>query len=289
MENLELGFKQARLITKEHAKTFYFASHFLSKEQADASYSVYAVCRISDDSVDISKNKLLMVAKIEDKIKMAYSEAGLEDDCLTAFRNTVNRYKIPKHYFDELLSGVKMDLNKTNYADFEQLKQYCYKVAGVVGLMMLKILGSNSKKAEEFAVDLGIAMQLTNILRDIKEDFNMDRIYLPKDEMKKFKIDQDLIKKGTVNQDFIDFMQFQIKRARYYYKQAEQGICLIKSMRCRLVTILMSKIYAGILTSIEKNNYDVFTKRAHTNILDKISIVISTLLRFKYLKFKNHP
>lgn len=279
------GIVLARDITRKYAKTFYFASHLLPKQQRLAAYSVYAICRISDDAVDNLDNtaKLESINNIKTKIESAFGQAKLTDELLLAFRETINKFKIPKEYFDTLIEGMFMDLEKTRYEDFSELHDYCYKVAGIVGLIMLKIYGYNNKGAEEYAVDLGIAMQLTNILRDVKEDFKRGRIYLPKEELNRFGVSEEDITSKRLNSNFKNLLKFQIERAKNYYKNSSLGIKMIGSLRSRLVVCAMRDMYAGILNSIEKNNYDVFSNRAYVNKLGKISILTKILLSGQYL------
>jgi len=283
--SLQKGFKEAEKITKKYAKTFYFASRFLPKDKRYASYAIYAICRISDNSVDNHSNLLNTAAlnKIAQDIQLAYSNSNLSEDLLLVFRETANNYKIPKEYFDELLSGMKLDLEKNRYRNFEELYNYCYKVAGVVGLIMLRIFGYANPEAEKYSVKLGIAMQLTNILRDINEDFLRGRIYLPVEEMAKFNVNENHITKQTIDNNLINLIKFQIERAREYYTDAELGIKMIDDTACRLVVYVMKDIYAGILTSIEKNKYDVFSRRAQVSLARKMLISSGIILKRKYL------
>ena len=278
------GVIQAREITRKYGKSFYFASHFLDNEKKTAAYAVYAICRISDESVDDRKNSrnLENLTLIEQKISSAYQNAPLNDPLSAAFQQTINKYRIPKKYFDVLLEGMRMDLYKSRYDNFKELYDYCYKVAGVVGLIMLEIFGYTDPRAADHAVDLGIAMQLTNILRDIKEDFDRDRIYLPKDEMQRFEISQADISDSLNNDNFKAFIKFQIARSREYYKKAKQGIKMLADLNSRLVVLAMADIYSGILASIEKNNYNVFTKRACVSVPRKIIAVSKILLQREY-------
>lgn len=285
IDKLQLGFTQAKKITKKFAKTFYLSSLFLPKAKKNASYAVYAICRLSDESVDQStcldqENEL---KKLEQKISVAYSQLEIQESLLIAFRYTINNYNIPKEYFDTLIAGMRMDLEIKRYANFTALKDYCYKVAGVVGLIMLKIFGNKDNIAYDYAIKLGIAMQLTNILRDIKEDLGRERIYLPFDEMLKFNITENQLKKGQINEDFKNFIGFQIKRCEEFYTQSQTGIKLIDSRLCRFVILIMKEAYSGILHSIKKNNYDVFTKRACVSKFKKIKIISTILWERKYL------
>lgn len=285
-ESAALGFSRSRSITREYAKSFYFVSRFLPRGKRYASYSLYAICRATDEAVDCrtdvpSRENL---AKVKESIDSVYSDSRLESDLLRALRITVNQYRIPKHYFSQLLEGVYMDLNKKHYENFNELYSYCYHVAGVIGLMMLKIFGSQDPRAERHAVNLGIAMQLTNILRDIKEDYERGRIYLPRDEMEHFRVSESHISEENLDESFKALLRFNIRRAREYYANARPGIRMIDNARSRFVVCAMKEIYAGILYSIENNDYDIFSQRAHVNFAGKVRLALITVLRGEYLK-----
>jgi len=284
-KDIQKGFKVAKTITKNWAKTFYFASRLLSPEKRKAAYSIYAICRLSDDAVDNPANPsaLEQINKIKKNIDAVYNDKTLESYVLLAFKHTVNKYDIPKRYFDELIEGMYMDLEKKRYEDFNQLYLYCYRVAGVVGLIMLKIFGYNNSSAQQHAIDLGIAMQLTNILRDIKEDFGRGRIYLPLDEMTHFGILENHLQKAEVDDRFIAFLKFQIERTRKYYERSLKGINMISSVRSRLVVCTMKDLYAAILKAIENNGYDVFSRRAHINTLAKFGHTLNLFFKGEYL------
>jgi len=283
--DLSEGFAESRAITKKHAKSFYFASQFLPKDKRYAAYAVYAICRISDHCVDdpTASSSPLNLEDIKNKIIAAYGDDPLEDKVLLAFRQTVKKYHIPREYFDELIEGMYMDLDKSRYENFKELYRYCYKVAGVVGLIMLTIFGHEHPKTKIYAIRLGIAMQLTNILRDIKEDFNLGRIYLPKDEMERYGITEEMISQGRISKRFRHFLKFQIRRAKDYYHNSQKGIRMIGNMESRLVVCMMRDIYSGILGSIEKNRYDVFSRRAYVRTFTKILIACKLFLRRGHL------
>lgn len=277
--NITLGFKEAEKITGYFAKTFYLASLLLPPDKKRASHVVYAICRICDEAVD-SQNAIPTLDdlnKIRSNIEAAYSESRLTEPLLLAFRKTITDYEIPKEYFYELLDGMHMDLTKSRYADFEELYSYCYKVAGVVGLIMLKIFNCEDKKAEKSAIELGIGMQLTNILRDINEDFQRGRIYIPTSEMKRFSISEETLTRKEVNDKFRIMMQDLVGITKQYYQKAEIGVGLIPCKRCRIVITSMLSMYSEILNEIEKNNYDIFSKRAHLGKLRKIGMILNIL------------
>lgn len=287
-EKLKLaqGYREAKKITQQKGKGFYFSSFFLPRKKKRQAYSIYAVCRLSDDAVDCQssnsqKEKYLL--EIKNRVSLAYAGQMPESALMQAFSKTVKSLAIPSQYFFQLIEGMEMDLEKSTYASFEELYQYAYKAAGVVGLIMLFLFEFKDDAAKEPAIALGVAMQLTNILRDIKEDFFQNRTYLPQDELRKFQVNISDLNRNPLGKNFIEFMKFQTKRAQDYYKKAELGIKLIPGRRCRLTILLMKNIYAAILTEIKKNNYDVWNKRLDTSFFTKVVISLKTIFKFNYL------
>ncbi|MCU0651843.1 MAG: phytoene/squalene synthase family protein [Candidatus Omnitrophica bacterium] len=269
LDNIALGLRRAARATRRYAKSFYFSSLFLPPAKRDAFYSIYAICRLSDEATDKDAS-LFELSNIKRSIDAVYEGQSPHNNLLLAFKKSVEDYDIPKKYFEDLVDGMYMDFVKQRYANFAELEEYCYKVAGVIGLIVLKILGSQSPEAKEYAVHIGIAMQLTNILRDIKEDYQRGRIYLPQDEMSSFGVSEADIANANLNDNFRSLMKFQIKRARTWYHNSEPGFKLIDKKRERFVAYNMKEIYSGILDSIEKNHYDVFSKRAYVSLIGKI-------------------
>lgn len=284
-QKLRLGFRRAKEITRKFARTFYLASLFLPSKKKYASYAIYALCRISDETVDSGdgRNRESELKSLEEKISGACSGSSTADPLLAAFSHTLKRYRIPKEYFDALIRGMRMDLEITRYPDFSSLQEYCYNVAGVVGLIMLKVFGYKDSHAEGYAVKLGIAMQLTNILRDIKEDLCRKRLYLPQDELSEFKVSEKQLSEGRLDENFRKFMRFQIERCRAFYRESLEGVGLIESRICRFTVLCMGGIYSAILENIEKNGYDVFRRRACAGKLKKILMILKITMQGKYL------
>lgn len=280
VETINIGYRRAEKITRKYAKSFYFASLFLSKEKKDAVYSIYAICRLSDEATDKDAS-LAELSAIKRNIDAVYANEELNINILLAFKETIYKYSIPRYYFDELIEGMYMDFRKKYYEDFTGLKAYCYRVAGVVGLMMLRIFGFKDPEAENYAVNLGIAMQLTNILRDIKEDCERGRIYLPREDLSLFGVSENDIARGIADKKFKALLKFQVDRARKFYADSEPGIQMITDLRCRFATELMKEIYSGILDEIEKNDYDVFSKRVYVKSWGKIIRAFRAMRRFK--------
>jgi 15-cis-phytoene synthase len=186
-----------------------------------------------------------------------------------AWSNLLKTYKIPQNLPLELMKGVLMDTHVKRYETFDDLYVYCFRVASTVGLMSSEIFGYEKPETLIHAEALGIAMQLTNILRDVKEDALMKRIYLPQEDLRNFRVGEDQIFENRLDENFAELMKFQIKRARSFYQKAEAGISFLEK-DARFPVLLASRIYARILDEIEKQNYDVFRRRAHTTARQKI-------------------
>jgi phytoene synthase len=283
-KTIQSGIRTAREITKEYAKTFYFASKFLSRDKRCAAYSIYSICRITDEIVDTAEGSISSegLIKLRRKIEAAYGNVELNDNLLVTFKYMINKYQIPKQYFYQLIEGMDMDLNKRRYKNFAELYSYCYKVAGIVGLIILKTFGYENPAAEQYAINLGVAMQLTNIIRDIKEDFQKGRIYLPEEEMSTFGVDEKHIASEKLDDNFINLLKFQIKRVRQCYASCTPGIKMINNLRSRFVVCVMKDLYSQILDAVERNGYDVFSKRAYINNNKKIISVLKILIKGEY-------
>ena len=182
----------------------------------------------------------------------------------------MNRYGIEKQPFLDLLKGVSMDLGPVRIADWPQLRDYCYHVASVVGLMMARIFELRDEAGRERAIDLGIAMQLTNILRDVGEDFAMGRVYLPADEMAAAGVASETLALDRVTEPLRALLRQQAARAREYYRRAEVGIPLLADDGSQFTVWLMRHVYAGILDEIEKADYEVLHQRAKTSFPRKL-------------------
>jgi 15-cis-phytoene synthase len=282
-ERLMAAYAHCRNITRHHAKTFYMATRFLPNHKQRSIFSIYGLCRYLDDLVDeaedLIQKKKINTRDVEDRLEEfktrllnAYEGKEQDDPILIAFSDTLNTYKISPELPLLLMEGVKTDLVKDRYNNFDEVYDYSYKVASVVGLMTSEVFGYSDPKAIGHAVDLGISMQLTNILRDVGEDLQKGRIYLPQDELREFGITESSLFDHTLDERFVGFMKFQIERTRSYYKSADQGIPMLSS-DSRLPVYLARENYSRILGKIEENHYDVFTKRAYLSSAEKLSIM----------------
>lgn len=272
-------YKDYREYTKHYAKSFYFSSFVLPKKKRNAAYAVYAFCRYADNITDITKYE--SEEFLEDKIQFlltildeVYKHAEDGSEYISDFTFTIKKYDIPKEYFRELVEGVASDIRKKKYYNYEELDVYCYKVASVVGLIMTKIFGYTDDRVLDYAIKLGKAMQLTNILRDVADDYSMGRIYLPKDELESFGYSEDDIKNKVVDERFHALMTFQINRAREYYAEAGKGISMLTNDGSRSTVKMMSKIYAGILDEIANSDYDIYSKRHYVSTFSKVMMTM---------------
>jgi len=273
-------------MTRHHAKTFYFASHVLPAEKRSDAYAVYAFCRHVDDQIDLAPDepaRLRALADLSHLLHAAYLPgAGAESlenslPWLRAFRETIRRRAIPAAYFEDLLKGVEMDLGRVRLRTWDELDSYCYHVASVVGLIMVHVLTEPSPELLKPARDLGTAMQLTNILRDIAEDWQRDRLYLPADELEKFGLTEDDIARQRMGDSFRAMMRFQIGRARACYSQAEPGIASLPADGSRFCARLMSTVYGAILDEIERADYQVYRGRVRVSFLRKLGLALMTI------------
>ncbi|CAA9378670.1 MAG: Phytoene synthase [uncultured Pyrinomonadaceae bacterium] len=287
---IESAYQYCESVTKTHAKSFYFAAKFLPKLKRRAVYPIYAFCRHVDDEIDeigeggdesaavraVEKWKRQLEEVFENKIQKTNDtnedrkpKTKGQNLVFTAWKDLLKTYKIPKNLPLELMQGVLMDTQIKRYETFDELYVYCYRVASTVGLMSSEILGYSDKIALRYAEAMGVAMQLTNILRDVKEDAAMNRIYLPQEDLRKFEVSEAQIFSGDANENFVELMKFQIARARDFYRQGEQGIALLEK-DSRFTVLLAARIYSRILDEIERQNYDVFARRASTTFSQKI-------------------
>lgn len=262
---LELAYADCRNITRREAKNFYYAVVTLPQEKRKAIYAAYSFCRQCDDSVDEAASpeaKLSALADLQVNLTLAY-EGHPATPVFLALADTADRYDIPQEYFSEIIRGVESDLVKTRYQDFDELREYCYRVASVVGLVCLQIFQyppQDGAAAREYAVDLGLAMQLTNIVRDVREDWSMGRVYLPQDEMARFGYTEEQLAAGIRNDAFVELLRFQGQRARAYFRSGFRLLPYL-SRRSRACPAALGAIYSRVLDRIEASGYDVLGER----------------------------
>ncbi len=277
LQDIERAFELCTEITRDHSKSFYFSTSFLPEEKRDAIRAFYAFCRTTDDMVDVvAKND----SETKHHLDMWRRASRLpsneqENPVLAAWTLIRDQYAVPQGYAEELIDGCEMDLTIKRYETWEQLKDYCYCVASTVGLISMHIVGVNNNDAVLFersrtpAIDLGIALQLTNILRDVGEDLGRDRVYLPSEDMQHFGYTQDDLRNNVINDRFRALMRFEIERAHALYQTGLPSITNLKSDG-RLAVGAAIMLYRGILDKIIENDFDVFNKRAHLTFTQKL-------------------
>lgn len=275
---LHQAYKTAERITAEHSKSFHFASGLLPEEKRSAVRALYAFCRTVDDIVDESSDA-------ERDVQLDYwrgmvETASFKDNDLVAaaWADTLTRYHIPRHYALQLIDGVARDLCQTRYQTFEELATYCYGVASTVGLMSMYIVGFHSNEAVPYAIKLGVALQMTNILRDVGEDYHNGRLYLPREELIYYGIQESDIAEGHITDNWRQFMKFQIDRTRQLYEESWTGVKML-AREGQLAIGAASVFYQGILDDIENNDYDVFTRRASLNTWQKLNRIPNLWLK----------
>jgi phytoene synthase len=294
LTDLKLAYEECRLVTRREAKNFYYAFLTLPAARRRAIYVAYAFCRYCDDSVDAQHTldeKLILLSDLRRKLEQTYQgqppqphpqpplhlqwgegEAG---GVFLALADIAQRYDIPQEYFQGVLSGVESDLTKTRFEDFRELRCYCYQVASVVGLICLQIFGYKDARAKDYAIDLGLAMQLTNIARDVQEDLEMGRIYLPRAEMEEFGYSEEELRAGVVNEPFLNLMRFQTQRARAYFQSGFKLLPYL-SPRSRACPAVLGQLYSKLLDHIEAAGYDVLHHRISLSTLEKLRVTAHT-------------
>ncbi len=279
MIDLKLAYDECQSITRREARNFYFAFLTLPLERRRAICVVYAFCRYCDDSVDQLTNvddKLAALAQLKQQLAGAF-QGSPDGPVFQALADVANRYEISQEYFHEVISGVESDLVNTRYQDFEQLRRYCYQVASVVGLICIHIFGYKDPVAKEHAIDLGLAMQLTNIARDVKEDLELGRVYLPQDEMAKFGYSEEQLRAGIINESFVELMRFQAQRANCFFDRGFQLLPYL-SVRSRACPAVLGQLYRKVLERIESADYDVLHQRVSLSTQEKLRVMAQTWL-----------
>lgn len=258
-------------IIRSNSKSFYKAFSQLPKEKAWSVYAVYAFCRIADDSIDVKQNPLLL-SELEKEL-VSFEKGDIPDHPMWHALNLVFQiFDMNIQAFFDMLEGQKKDIHFHQPENQEELEEYCYYVAGTVGLMLLPILSDNASNLKEQAVSLGCAMQITNILRDVGEDLRNKRIYLPKKVMQQFAYNNEQLENHEINGAFIDLWEFEAGKAEDYY---QKGMEIYRDMEedSRKPFLLALLYYREILAVIRKNQYQCFTKRNYIGIKEETTIL----------------
>lgn len=269
---IKRAYAKCDAITAHHSRSFYLASSLLPAEKRRAARALYAFCRISDDIVDrceAAANRENVKQQL-DQWRRRVSEPPQTDDLVViAWTDARLRWGVPQRYAEQLIDGVGHDLNDVAYRTFDDLTNYCYGVASTVGLMSMHIIGYSGEEAIPYAIKLGVALQMTNILRDVAEDWRMGRLYLPREDLEQFGLHEDDLKQGRVTASWRAFMRFQIERNHRLYEEAWPGIAML-DRDGRFAIAAAAELYRAILRDIERHDYDVFSRRAYVSKRGKL-------------------
>jgi phytoene synthase len=273
MTSVEQSYEYCRRIARSRAKNFYYSFLLLAEHQRKAMCAIYAFMRYCDDLSDEPGANRAGIERWSAEMEEALLGRLGEHPVWPAFHHTVRRFGIPHEYFREMIAGVASDLEPRRIETFDELYRYCYQVASVVGLTTVHIFGFDTRSALPLAEKCGVAFQLTNILRDIREDAERDRIYLPAEDLTRFGVGPEHLRKGVRDQRFLELMRFEAARARSYYRESAPLLDLIHP-RSRPSLWALISIYSRLLDRIERSDYDVFRRRVRLSSLEKSWIVV---------------
>ena len=281
------SYAECRRVARAAASNFYFAFYMLPRAKSDALCALYAFMRLVDDvsdtpdavavSGEITSEKTAALSRWRAMLDQAIAGNVGSHPILPAFADTLRRYRIPPRYFHDLISGVEMDLTETRYATFGRLREYCYRVAGTVGLTCLHVFGFDDPSAPDLAEKLGIAFQLTNILRDVSGDLAMGRIYLPAEDLDRFGCSTEELTRGVVTPSVRELMRFEAERAWQFYAEGSRLLPLVHR-DSRAALWALTRIYSSLLARIEDRDFDVFSSRVRLTATEKAGILLRARL-----------
>lgn len=277
------AYEACRTVTRENARSFYLASHALDPTRRRSAYAIYAFCRRVDDAIDeaegapreeLESRVIALRAQLDDVCGFA----PLDDAVLLALRDTMRRHGIAREPLDELIDGVALDVTLTKVADEAELLRYCYLVAGTVGLLMATVFGVDDREALGPAVDLGVAMQLTNILRDVREDYvQRGRVYLPQTMLDRYEISRESLGEVTASPALRAIAREVARMAEARYVSADAGVPHITSRTGRVATTMMRGSYSEILEVLRERDFDLLAGRAVVSTQRKLSAIARTV------------
>lgn len=265
------AYDQCAHMTSVNSRSFHLASSLLPPDRRAAVRALYAFCRVSDDIVDRPGDDCSGRLEAWRRLATANQPPAGEPVAM-AWAHARQRYNVPGRYAEQLIDGVGRDLRQTRYQTFDELTTYCYGVASTVGLMSMHIIGFQGGEAIPYAVKLGVALQMTNILRDVADDWRSGRVYLPQAELAAYGLDESDIAAGVVTERWRAFMRFQIDRNRRLYDESLPGIALLNK-EGRFAIAAAARLYCGILDAIERADYDVFSQRAYVGGWSKLRML----------------
>ncbi len=274
-DQIENAYDECATLTRKASSTFYLAFLALPKDLRRAIYATYAFCRLCDDIVDEPNDGSDPEVGL-DSVQKALEGRNDSDPggspIFVAVEDAIRRFDIDRRYFVDVIDGCRMDTKLDRYETFDDLREYCRRVASAVGVICISIFGYSSPTALKYANDLGIAFQLTNILRDIREDYSNGRVYLPQADLREFGVSEDEFKSDIQSLNFTRLMDFQVQRAREYYSSGSRVMPM--AIRGRQCLELMNGFYSKILDKIETREYAVLEQRIGLSPLEKLSVTL---------------
>ncbi|HEV7925784.1 MAG TPA: presqualene diphosphate synthase HpnD [Verrucomicrobiae bacterium] len=275
---------QSRTITRKSASNLALAFVLLPKAKRHAMSALYAFCREVDDVADeetrpLDERRATLAAWRQD-VRLACEGGAPSFPVNQELQSVIGQYRLPFQHFDELIRGVEMDLDTKRYQTFEELEQYCYRVASVVGLLSIEIFGYQDAACRQYAIYLGQALQLTNILRDVRNDAERGRIYFPLEELERYKVAPEEVLGLTYSDRFAQAAASVAARAKNFYSMAGRTLPAV-DRRAMIAAELMGSVYSRLLQELERRRFDVFGPQpARLNRAEKLLLILRTWLRF---------
>jgi 15-cis-phytoene synthase len=277
-EGLDLAgcYELCRQVQKEHSRTYYFSTSLFPEDVRPNVHALYAFMRYADEIVDnpgatTLEEQLTGLSSFEEETLAAVAGETIANPVLRAFANTVLLRGIEPGLIEAFMRSMKMDTSVFRYPTYKDLEEYTYGSAAVVGLMMCRVIGASDEAANPHAEALGVAMQLSNFLRDVREDWARGRVYLPLEDLERFVYAEEELGRGVVDERFVELMRFEISRARGLYRVAEEGMRYIPRGH-RYPVVVAGRLYEAILDRIEAQGYDIFAQRAQTSLPHKLRV-----------------
>ncbi len=277
MNAVRKSYDYCRLVARSRARNFYYSFVLLPSSQRDAMCAMYAFMRYCDDLSDEPGATRAAIERWREDLSSALAGRFTDHPVWPAFYDAVNAFRIPHDYFHEIIDGVESDLDVRTFPSFADLYRYCYQVASVVGMTTIHVFGFDRPEALRLAEKCGVAFQLTNILRDIREDVERGRVYLPQEDLERFGVAREDLERGNRNSRFFELMRFETQRARAYYAESKPLVGMVHSRSRPSLRALIS-IYSGLLDRIEQSEYDVFSRRVRLSAIEKSWAVLRALV-----------
>ncbi|PYM06925.1 MAG: squalene synthase HpnD [Candidatus Rokuibacteriota bacterium] len=272
------GIQFVSTLTRKSRSSFYYAFLFLPRPRREALYAVYAFCRIVDDVADLGSNPARQRAALNDwraEVARCYAGRALQTPVARRLADAVRAYPIPRTALESIIDGVEMDLDRATYETFEELYPYCYRVASAVGLCCIEIFGYAESHTRDYAVNLGIALQLTNIMRDVETDARAGRVYIPQEDLRRFGVTSDDLRAGRYTDAFVALMEHQARRARHFYEAAQRAFPAADA-RALVAAQIMGRIYFALLRELEARRFRIFGRHVALSARRKLGIALRT-------------